>query len=332
MAALGTSFVTLGDLASRQGPDMKIQKPIELLSKMTPILKYGLFKEGNMATGEKTTVRTGLPAVSWRLINQGVVPTKGSTAQVEFKTGLMESWSQIDRTLVDISNDPGEFRLSEAVAHLESMAQEFESTFFYGSASTPSEFVGLAAHYSDPTAGNGDNVLDAGGTDGSDNTSIWFLNFGADLFCHYPKGTPAGVTREDKGVMTIQNFGGVTGALLDCFVEKFGMGAGVALRDWRRAVRIGSIDVSALRAQSGDADLIFWMTKAFHRLRRSLGSGKTMIVVNALVAEYLDHQRQQKLTAGGGVTMQNIDGEDVLSFRGIPIYISDSILNTEAPV
>ena len=332
MAALGTSYVNLSDLASRQGIDGKIQKPIELLSKMTPILRHGLFKEGNMATGEKTTVRTGLPAASWRLINQGVVPTKGSTAQVEFKTALLESWSQIDRTLVDISNDAGEFRLSESVAHLEAIAQEFESTFFYGSSSTPEEFVGLAQHYSDPTAGNGQNVLDAGGIDASDNTSIWFLNFGTDLFCTYPKGVPGGVTREDKGVMTIQNFGGTTGALLDCYVEKFGMGAGVALRDWRRAVRIGSIDVSALVAQSSDADLIYWMTKAVHRLRPSMGTGKTMIVVNPTVAEYLDHQRQQKLTAGGGVSMQNIDGEDVLAFRGIPIYISDSILNTEAPV
>lgn len=332
MAALGTSYVNLSDLASRQGIDGKIQKPIELLSKMTPILRHGLFKEGNMATGEKTTVRTGLPAASWRLINQGVVPTKGSTAQVEFKTALLESWSQIDRTLVDISNDAGEFRLSESVAHLEAIAQEFESTFFYGSSSTPEEFVGLAQHYSDPTAGNGQNVLDAGGIDASDNTSIWFLNFGTDLFCMYPKGVPGGVTREDKGVMTIQNFGGTTGALLDCYVEKFGMGAGVALRDWRRAVRIGSIDVSALVAQSSDADLIYWMTKAVHRLRPSMGTGKTMIVVNPTVAEYLDHQRQQKLTAGGGVSMQNIDGEDVLAFRGIPIYISDSILNTEAPV
>lgn len=332
MAALAVTFPTLADLASREGFDGKIQPVVELLSKMTPILRYGLWKEGNMPTGEKTTVRTGLPATSWRLINQGVVPTKGSTAQVEFKSGIMESWSQIDETLVGLANDKGEFIMSESVAHLESMAQEFESTFFYGTAAAPEEFVGLAAHYSDPTAGNGQNVIDAGGTDASDNTSIWFLNFGPDLFCMYPRGTSGGVSRDNKGVMTIQNFGGVTGALLDCHVEKFGMGAGVALRDWRRGVRIGSIDISQLTAQSSDADLIFFMTRAYHRLRRSLGTGSTFIVMNPTVAEFLDHQRQAKLTAGGGVTMANIDGVDQLSFRGLPIYISDSIINTEAPV
>ena len=332
MAALSTSFVTLADLATRLDPNGKIAPVVELQSKMLPLYREMLWKEGNMSTGERTTVRTGLPAPTWRLINKGVVPTTGSTAQIEFKTAVLESRSTVDQLLVDISNDKNEFRLSEAVSHLEGMAQEFESTLFYGTAASPEEFVGLASYYSDPTAGNGQNVIDAGGQDSSDNTSIWFINWGPDCFGLYPQGLPAGMQREDKGLQTIHNFNGTTNEQLDAYVEKFQMAAGVAIRDWRRVVRIGSIDVSNLVAQSSDADLIFYMTKAVHRLRRSMGTGSTAIYMNPTVAEFLDHQRQNKLTAGGGVTMQNIDGEDVLSFRGIPIRISDSILNTEAPV
>lgn len=332
MAALSTAFVTLNDLATRMDPNHKVAPVVELQSKMLPLFREMLWKEGNQPTGERTTVRTGLPTPVWRLINKGVVPTTGSTAQIEFKTGVLESRSSIDQLLVDISNDQAAFRLSEAVSHLEAMAQEFESTLFYGSASAPEEFVGLAQYYSDPTAGNGQNVIDAGGTDGSDNTSIWFINWGPDCFGLYPQGTTAGLNREDKGLQTVHNFNGTTNEQLDMYVEKFQMACGIAIRDWRRVVRIGSIDVSNLVAQSSDADLIFYMTKAYHRLRRSMGTGTTAIYMNPTVAEFLDHQRQQKLTAGGGVTMQNIDGEDVLTFRGIPIRISDSILNTEAPV
>jgi hypothetical protein len=233
---------------------------------------------------------------------------------------------------VDISNDKNEFRLSEAVSHLEAMAQEFESTLLYGTAAAPEEFVGLAQYYSDPTAGNGQNVIDAGGTDVSDNTSIWFINWGPDVFGIHPQGLPAGMQREDKGLQTVHNFNGTTNEQLDMYVEKFQMAAGVAVRDWRRIVRIGSIDVSKLVAQaSDDANLIFLMTKAVHRLRRSV-SGNTAIYCNPTVYEFLDHQYQEKLAVGGGVTMQNIGGEPVMTFRGIPIRVSDSILNTEAPV
>lgn len=332
MAALSTAFVTLADLATRLDPNGSVAPVVELQSKLLPLYREMLWKEGNMSTGERTTVRTGLPATTWRLINKGVVPTTSSTAQIEFKTAMQESRSTIDQLLVDISNDKAEFRLSEAVAHIEAMAQEFESTLFYGAASSPEEFVGLAAYYSDPTAGNGQNVIDAGGTDASDNTSIWFINWGSDVFGLYPKGTQAGLQREDKGLQTVHNFNGTTNEQLDMYVEKFTMAAGVAIRDWRRVVRIGSIDVSALVAQSGDADLIFYLTKAYHRFRRSMGVGNSVIYVNPTVAEFLDHQFQAKLTVGGGVSMQNIGGEEVLTFRGIPIRVSDSIVNTEAPV
>lgn len=332
MAELSTDFKTLADLAKMQDPNGKIAPVVELLSKMLPLYREMLWKQGNMSTGERTTVRTGLPAPTWRLINKGVVPATGSTAQIEFKTGVLESRSSVDQLLVDISNDKKEFRLSEAISHIEGLAQEFESTLFYGTAANPEEFVGLAAYYSDPTAGNGDNVIDAGGTDASDNTSIWFVNWGNDVFGVHPQGLPAGLQREDKGLQTVHNFNGTTNEQLDMYVEKFQMSAGIAIRDWRRVVRIGSIDVSNLTAQVDDANLIFYMTKAYHRLRRSLGTGSTAIYVNPTVAEFLDHQYQEKLTVGGGVSMQSIAGEDVLSFRGIPIRISDSILNTEAPV
>ena len=41
-----------------------------------------LWVEGNLPTGHKTTVRTGLPQAAWRLLNYGVPKSKSTTAQV----------------------------------------------------------------------------------------------------------------------------------------------------------------------------------------------------------------------------------------------------------
>lgn len=334
MAALSTAYPTLVDLATSTGPDGRVQPVVELLARMDEMAQDIPVLEGNMTNGERATVRTGIPTPTWRLFNQGIVPTKGTTAQLEFKCGQMGTWSQVDKALADSAVNREDFLLSQSLAHIEGMSQEMYSTFWYGTAAASEEFVGLAAHYNDPTAGNGSNVLDAGGTDASDNASIWLINFGPDIHMIYPRAHPtSGITRDFKGVVTAEAVGGTAGALMDVYREKFEWAGGLVVRDWRRAVRIGSIDVSALVAQSGDADLSYWMRKATHRLRPSAtGTGRTVFVMHPSVFEYLDHQRDDKAVAGGGVRWQEIDGVLSPFFRGIPIRRSESLLLTEAPV
>ena len=55
---------------------------IELLSQTNEILDDMLVVEGNLPTGHQTTIRTGLPQATWRLLNQGVQPGKSTTALV----------------------------------------------------------------------------------------------------------------------------------------------------------------------------------------------------------------------------------------------------------
>jgi hypothetical protein len=49
---------------------------IEMLSQTNEIMIDMLVIEGNLPTGHKSTVRTGLPTATWRLLNYGIVPTK----------------------------------------------------------------------------------------------------------------------------------------------------------------------------------------------------------------------------------------------------------------
>lgn len=332
MAELSITMPTYLELSKRMTPDLAdIAAIVELLGKQHGLWSKLRWQEGNLPTGEQTTVRNGLPTVYWRLFNRGTPDSSSQTSQLTFQAGKIESFSTIDEELLKISPNAARFRLTEAVAHLEAIAQEFSSTAFYGTAASPEEFVGLASMYSDPTANNGQNVLDAGGTDGSDNTSIWLINTGPDVYGIYPRGTTAGINRVDMGVQLIENLGG-TGRKGRAAVEQFTLGCGMVVRDWRRIVRIGSIDVSNLVAQTNDANLTYWMTKACERVRWNAMGGETFFVANRTVIEYLNHQRQDRYLVGGGITRETVDGDPRLSFNGFPIVCDDNILNTEAPV
>ena len=66
MSALAASHPTLLDLAKRLDPDGKIDVIAEILTQENPILEDLSFVEGNLPTGHRTTIRTGLPTPTWR--------------------------------------------------------------------------------------------------------------------------------------------------------------------------------------------------------------------------------------------------------------------------
>ena len=82
MATLSTSNLTLADWAKRSDPDGRVPIVAELLSQSNEILEDCVFKEGNLPTGERVVIRTGLPSVYWRALNQGIPNSKSTTAQV----------------------------------------------------------------------------------------------------------------------------------------------------------------------------------------------------------------------------------------------------------
>lgn len=333
MALLQANVKTLLDWAKSYDPDGKPAQIAELLSQTNGILDDMLWMEGNLPTGHRTTIRTGLPLVFWRLINQGVVPSKSTTAQVDEAIGLLEAWSEVDVELAKLNGDQATFRFNEAQAFIEAMNQEMAQTIFYGNGSvSPEEFTGLSVRYSDVTAGNKTNIIDAGGS-GSDNTSIWLIAWGQNtIHGIFPKGSQAGLEHEDLGEETAETTQGIGGARLRVFRDRFVWKAGIALKDWRYVVRAGSIDVSDLVANAGSqAKVIEIMIKMLHRLP-NLNMGKPVFYMNRTVFEMLDIQRLASVSTGGGITYENVDGKAVPMFRGIPIRVVDALLNTEVAV
>lgn len=332
MSTLASNVLTLADWAKRLDPDGKVPTIVELLSQTNEILTDMLWKEGNLPTGERTTVRTGLPTVAWRLINAGSAPSKSTTAQITESCGMLDAWSEIDVKLANLNGNSPEFRMSEASAFIEAMSQEMASTLFYGNSGIdPEEFTGLSARYSDPSATNGSHVLDAAGA-GSDNTSIWLVCWGANsIHGIFPKGSKAGLQHNDYGEVTVEVTAGIAGNRMRALQEQWTWDAGIAQKDWRYGVRIGSIDVSNLAGQSSAADLIELMIKAYHRIP-SFGNVRPVWYMNRTVFEMLHIQARNDVTAGGQLAYDVIEGKPLMSFMGIPIRKCDAILETETAV
>ena len=340
MATLSTTVANLADWAKRRDPDGTIAEIVELLNQTNDILTDMLWRQGNTTTGHRTTVRTGLPTVAWRLLNQAVAPSKSTTAQVDEGTGMLEAWSEVDVDLAKLEDDVDAFRLSEGMAFLEALSQEMAQTFFYGNSGlAPEEFLGLTPRYSAISgATNASNVISAGGT-GSDNMSIWVVGYGPNtVFGIFPKGSQAGIMHEDNGQQIVTGTTGIGGTRLKVFSERWQWKAGLCVRDWRYAVRICNIDVSDTVANTTPPDLTLFLIKAIHRLpnrfiqTKRLPTSRAVIYMNRTAFEYFDVQGRKDVVAGGGLTYQNVDGEVRPTFRGIPVAISDQLLETEAQV
>lgn len=327
MAVKGLTALTLADWGKRVDGNGKIDKIIELLGQTNPILDDMLFVEGNLPTGHKTTVRSGLPTATWRLLNYGVQPSKSTTVQVTDAAGMLEAYAEIDKSLADLNGNTNEFRLSEDRAFIEAMNQQMAQTLFYGDTSVnPQQFMGLSSRYSTKAAGNAQNIIDAGGT-GTDNTSIWLVVWGENtVHGIFPKGQKAGLQHQDLGEQTLID---ANGGKYQGYRSHYKWDNGLTLRDWRYVVRIANIDVSDLSVAGSAANIVTLMIKALHRIPNR-GMGKPVFYMNRTVGQALDLQSLDK--ASLAISVKETEGEWWTAFRGVPIRETDAILETEARV
>jgi hypothetical protein len=330
MPLLNANAPTLADVAKRMDPDGKISTIVELLSQTNPLLEDMSWIEGNLPTGHRTTVRTGLPSVGFRALNEGVTPGKSSTAQIDEGCAILEGMCEVDVDLAKLNGNTAEFRLSEGQAFIEAMNQQMCAQVLYGNqATSPKAFTGFAPRYNASTAVTGQNLLLSGGA-GSDNSSIWLIVWGPNTVTGiYPKGSTAGLIHEDLGEQIVQTGTGIATGRMKAYVDRWQWKCGLVVRDWRYAVRIANIDISNLVAEAGAADLTKQMIKAIHRIP-SMGMGRPVFYCSRSVREMLDIQALNK--ASTQLTLENFDGKRVTAFQGIPIRTVDQILETEATV
>ena len=338
MATLSNSNLTLADWAKRSDPDGRVPIVAELLSQSNEILDDCVFKEGNLPTGERVIIRTGLPGVYWRALNQGIPSTKSTTAQVDEACGILEARSEVDKDLAMLNGNTAQFRLSEDTAFLEAMNQTQAETMFYGNPGTdPKKFLGLAPRYGDLSADNAVNILSAGGS-GSDNASVYLVVWGDNtVYCPFPKGSKAGLTHEDLGEQTVYNSDGTR---LQAFATRYQWKNGLVVKDWRYVVRICNIDISDLlgststQASTASTALVKLMARALYRIP-NMAMGRAAFYMNRTVHSGLSiaamDKSQSVLAIQEGLS-QFGSAQSYLSFLGVPLRRVDALINTEAAV
>lgn len=331
MVVLAAQNPTLLDLARRLDPDGRIASIVELLNQENEILSDMSWLEGNLPTGHRTTVRTGIPAPTWRKMYGGVQPTKSTTAQVTDNCGMLENYAEVDKALADLNGNTNEFRLSEDKAIIEGIAQELAQTIFYGNEGTePEAFTGLSPRYNDSTAPNGENII-KGGSAAGDNQSIWLIVWGSNT-AHgiVPKGSTAGLAVTDKGQVTVENVDG-NGGRMEAYRTHYRQDAGLSVRDWRYIVRIPNISKAALKADGSSGPILpELMFQAIERIP-NLAAGRAAFYMSRGVRTTL-RQQSSALVKNSTLTIEQLGGVPVMSFHGIPVRRVDALAANEALV
>lgn len=331
MATLAVTNPTLLDLAKRSDPDGRIATIVEILNQTNEVLDDMTWIEGNLVTGHRTTIRTGLPTPTWRKLYGGVQPTKSTTAQITDNTGMLEMYAEVDKALADLNGNTAEFRLSEDRPHIEAMSQEIADTLFYGNEGIePEAFTGLSPRFNDLNAENGDNIIDAQGT-GSNNASIWLVVWGPNtVHGIVPKGSQAGLQMTDKGQVTVEDVDG-NGGRMEAYRTHYRWDAGLTVRDWRYVVRIANIDKTLLTFdRSTGADLMDLMFQATE-LPPSLQAGRPVFYMSRLLRTMLYRQAADKVK-NSTLTIDDAGGKKIMTFQGIPIKRVDALGADEAQV
>jgi hypothetical protein len=290
-------------------------------------------------------VRTdSLPVPGTRRFNTGVQPTAAKNTPISDPMALFEAYSEVDKELWRIQNDPNMWRQDQDLNHVEGFKQLMESLLFYGSLTQdPGAFNGLATRFNNlESYPNGDqswkpNVWNNGVTSGAV-TSAWFIELGKmKVYGIYPPNTPGGLNIEDLGEMTKELAAGTGGGpslnyMYQVLRTHLTWRMGIQINDERCVQRIANINPVALSSGNFDENI-------FIEAKRWLpGGGEapgTVLLMNRDLATQVDIRAvSQKLNAYTFFSANEVDvfGRSVTKFQNIPILVSEKILSTETVV
>jgi hypothetical protein len=346
MATITPGAFTYSEWALRYDKDGKVSTLIDMMSQTNDILQDTLTVECQSGNAFEYTQVVSLPSPTRRLYNQGVRATLAGVAKLTATCSEYSDWSVFDKSLGELGGNLNQLRAQEDQLHMEGMAQTVATDLFYGNRTTdPTQFTGFANIYNTvntATSAIARNVIDGGGT-GSTNTSLWLIYWGPKkIHTLFPKGTQVGLQHRDMGLLPRTDANGYEYLAYRTYLE---WKLGLAISDWRYAVRVCNIDVTLLNGGSA-ANLINLMVKAVHRTPTQpvgvgpvqsatdspdiMVPGRAAIYCNRTVATFLDLQAMNKTNVL--LKMEEWNGKSVTTFRGIPIRNVDALLNTESRV
>lgn len=329
---------TLSELTKQLGPDNKLAPVAEILNETNPILDDMPFYEANETSSHTHVVDASIPEGTWRKLNYGIKPVKGTTKQVSDTIGLLEGRSECDVVLARMSKDVAKFRMNEDRRFLEGLNQQLADTVFYGDdVNTPEGFLGLAPRYdvlgqpaNKPSANTQgmDHVLTLGGATADKQSSIYLVGWGENsVFGIYPQGSPAGLERQDLGEIDCRD---ADGGVFRGLATHYRIQQGLAVKDWRYIVRIANVEVAAIIDEAAINNIIDAMIDATNAIPY-LGSCRPVFYMNRQVRSRLEKAMYRK--SNMALNLSDVYGiQNQLNISGIPLKTSDALLATEAIV
>ena len=323
-----SGFPSLVNILKRTDPNGKILALAEMLDKDLDFLSDIPWVESNLPTGHMLAQRTALPSAAslWRGYNEGGPTLKSDSDTFVEVCGMMEGYTKIDERLAAINGNTMEFRQSEARAVTEVFSQEFARALFYESIfSSPKKIHGLSARYAATSGYTASSYVQKLGTTSTTGChSVWLLTWDPEyVFGIYPKASSAGLRREDKGLILQADSNGKN---YDAWVEKFQWECGIAVKDYRYAVR--------LQWDTDDAAVSDTAQNFYQALDKMLNTIKR---VTPATRFYMDRTSMDKLQAQVGANAHSslewikVDGSRPMPvYRGIPIRVTDALVSESA--
>jgi hypothetical protein len=306
---MANTYLTLAELRERQALINSGAPIIDLLFEKAPLFSVlpmvgkagGIFRYGT---------KDANPTVSFRGVNDSIDTTKATISMQSEQVRYMEANPWIDRA--GVSNIPEELAL-EVDAQVEAMVEGFHHELIYGDQSVdPNGFDGL---YTRILAG-GSQFVDGGQTTGSC-TSIYAVKFGPNLMTgFYTEGKPV-ISSDFIGLQPNPDGKKTMGYMQHIFLE-----AGVAVTDGYAVAQYGSINPSA--GGTNDLDL----GKLNQLLLKVRGRRPDLLLMNSNIFAQL----QNTQVAGNSAVRGSVQdfGAFAYGYNGVPILITDEILDTEA--
>lgn len=229
-------------------------------------------------------------------------------------------------------------------AFIEAMGQKAANALIYEDNVEYAERIpGLHVRFNDLGAGNGGQIINAGGADDSANTSIWLITWGQDTtHLIYPRGCKAGIKTTPVDGWFATDDDGNKYAIKRMEYEWH---LGLVVRDWRYVARVANIprivkkgsigDSGADRTDFSGADLCDLMEDAYYRHEgRRVSTGNTVFYCNPSVHKILRAQLKN-LPQNAFLTWDKLNSNDTqktLFFNGIPVREMDQLHYNEDPI
>ena len=248
-----------------------------------------------------------LPAVSFRNLNEAFTVSQGVVQRNVEVLKPFGGDSDTDKVLVDAYGNSE--RSSRDGMFSKAMAQKFVQTMLYGN--SPASRAGTT--FDDPKGFDGiqarvttGQTLDAGGSSGSDGSSVFAVRFGDGFFQGLQ--TPVGLDSRDLG--EIRSGGPLLRTRVDwtCGIGIFN-GTSVA---WIKDLTV-TTNVLTTSLMDQLQDLITGAPSAYLMTKRSRRQLKTNALATGVAL---------------GITMDAL-GRPLDTWGGTPIYVSDAMIDTE---